>query len=102
MSRALQEIDLHQGFLEWKPLNSHDLQTTVRIGRQEIGYGASRLVGIREGPNMRRSFDIARIMIHQSKSSFDLLYGKEVDISIFGFDYESNIFKSVASNPSFW
>ena len=96
------EIDLHQGFLEWKPINSSNLQTTVRFGRQEIGYGASRIVGIREGPNMRRSFDMARVMIRKNNSSIDLLYGKEVDISPFSFDNKSNILKNDASNPSFW
>ncbi len=96
------EIDLHQGFLEWKPINSSSFKTTVRLGRQEIGYGASRIVGIREGPNMRRSFDMARVIIQKNNSSIDLLYGKEVDISPFSFDNKSNIFKSDVSNPSFW
>lgn len=96
------KIDLHQGFLEWKPINSSQLQATVRLGRQEMGYGASRIVGIREGPNMRRSFDMARVMIRKNNSSIDLLYGKEVDISPFGFDNKSNIFQGDGSNPSFW
>lgn len=96
------ELDLHQGFIEWKPSDSPGLQATVRLGRQEIGYGASRLVGIREGPNMRRSFDMARVIIRKKKVSIDLLYGKEVDISPFVFDNESNIFNADASNPSFW
>ncbi|MEM9829331.1 MAG: alginate export family protein [Bacteroidota bacterium] len=96
------EIDLHQGFLEWESINSSNLQTTVRLGRQEIGYGASRIVGMREGPNMRRSFDIARVMIRRNNASVDLLYGKEVDISPFSFDNKSNIFENDASNPSFW
>ena len=96
------EIDVHQGFLEWKPVNSFNLQATVRLGRQEIGYGASRIVGIREGPNMRRSFDMARVMIRKNNSSVDLLYGQEVDISPFSFDNKSNIFENDASNPSFW
>ncbi|UII77238.1 alginate export family protein [Flagellimonas sp. HMM57] len=96
------EVGVHQGFLEWKPVNSSNLQAMARFGRQEIGYGTSRLVGIREGPNMRRSFDMARVVIRKNNSSIDLLYGKEVDISPFSFDNTSNIFKGGASNPSFW
>lgn len=96
------EIDLHQGFLEWKALNSSHLNAVLRLGRQEIGYGASRLVGIREGPNMRRSFDMARIIIRSNSSSLDVLYGKEVDILPYGFDNKSNIFRRDAINPSLW
>ena len=33
------------------------LNPTLRIGRQEMSYGSSRLVSVREGPNVRRSFD---------------------------------------------
>ncbi len=96
------EIDVHQGFLEWKPINSSSFKATVRLGRQEIGYGASRIVGIREGPNMRRTFDMARVILQKNNSSIDLLYGKEVNISPFSFDNKSNIFKTNESNPSFW
>ena len=35
---------------------------SVRGGRQEIQYASSRLVSIREGPNVRLSFDGVRIM----------------------------------------
>ncbi|MBQ4821853.1 alginate export family protein [Aquimarina sp. MMG016] len=96
------EIDVHQGFLEWKPINSSGLKTTIRLGRQEIGYGASRIVGIREGPNMRRTFDMVRVIAQKNSSSMDLFYGKEVNISPFSFDNKSNIFKGNKSNPVFW
>ncbi len=96
------EVDLHQGFLEWNPVNASNLEVKVRLGRQEIGYGASRLVGIREGPNMRRSFDMALAMFRRKNSSVDLFYGNEVAISPFSFDNRSNIFQEGAPNPSFW
>lgn len=96
------EIDLHQGFFEWKPLNSSNLNATLRLGRQEIGYGVSRLIGIREGPNMRRSFDMARLMIRKQNASLDVMYGKEVDISPNSFDNRANIFKNDKLNPSLW
>lgn len=96
------EIDLHQGFMEWIALNSNKLNVTLRLGRQEVGYGASRLVGIREGPNMRRSFDMARIMLRIENSSLDIIAGKEVDIKRYAFDNRSNIFDKDAINPSLW
>lgn len=96
------DIDLHQGFLEWKSAGTSKVQVKVRLGRQEIGYGASRLVGFREGPNMRRSFDMARAVIRKRRSSIDLFYGKEVATSFGGFDNRSNVFNRDAANPSFW
>src|SRR3984957_12952483 len=33
----------------------------LRLGRQELNYGSGRLVSIREGPNVRQSFDGAKI-----------------------------------------
>src|SRR4029077_20361811 len=29
----------------------------LRVGRQELNYGSDRLVAVREGPNVRQSFD---------------------------------------------
>jgi hypothetical protein len=33
----------------------------LRVGRQELNYGSGRLVSIREGPNVRQSFDGVKI-----------------------------------------
>ena len=30
---------------------------TLRVGRQELSFGAERLIAVREGPNVRQSFD---------------------------------------------
>src|SRR6267142_596113 len=51
------EFDLHQAFLDFRiPLFDKD-SLTIRVGRQELAYGSSRLISIREEPNVRRSFD---------------------------------------------
>jgi hypothetical protein len=34
----------------------------LRVGRQELNYGSGRLVSVREGPNVRQSFDGFKIM----------------------------------------
>ena len=49
-------LDFQSGFLEVgseTPWGSMD----VRAGRQELEYGSGRLVDVREGPNVRLSFD---------------------------------------------
>ena len=53
------QLNVHQGFIEAKlPLKSNS-SLAIRFGRQEMGFGATRLVGLRNGPNIRRSFDAA-------------------------------------------
>lgn len=37
--------------------------TTLRVGRQEIAFGSQRLVGVRDGPNIRQAFDGARLSV---------------------------------------
>lgn len=51
------ELDLHQAFLEVKLALGTDSSLALRSGRQELAYGSQRLISVREGPNVRRSFD---------------------------------------------
>jgi hypothetical protein len=53
-------LDLETAFLEVG--NTHKKNWAVlRIGRQELNYGSGRLVSVREGPNVRQSFDGVKI-----------------------------------------
>lgn len=59
-------FDIQQGFGELGfPVSEGNL--SVRIGRQEMSFGSSRLVSVRDSPNVRRSFDGARITWIESK-----------------------------------
>src|SRR5438105_4172053 len=51
------DFDLHQAFFDVRTPWSQADSLTFRAGRQELAYGSSRLVSIREEPNVRRSFD---------------------------------------------
>jgi hypothetical protein len=51
------QLDLHQAFLDVRGPLGEASALTLRAGRQELAYGASRLVDAREGPNIRRSFE---------------------------------------------
>lgn len=62
------ELDVHQAYLELS-LPSPDLE--LRLGRQELAYGASRLISVREGPNVRRTFDGARLRAHAGSWQVD-------------------------------
>ena len=55
-------LDLHQGFvdLSFGPV-------TVRAGRQELAFGSQRLVSVREGPNMRQTFDAGKVELNRGR-----------------------------------
>jgi len=67
-----------------------------------MGLGTSRLVGIREGPNMRRTFDMARLILQVNKASLNLVYGKEVSINFGAFDNRAFLFDADLVAPSLW
>lgn len=72
-------LDLHQGFLEMiLPIKSNIL--ALRVGRQELFLGSGRLMAFRDGPNIRRSFDMARLMLNGHKFTSNLFYGREVKV----------------------
>lgn len=49
-------LDVRQLFIDYRlPLGSDEL--TLRGGRQELAFGASRLIAARDGPNIRLAFD---------------------------------------------
>lgn len=53
------DLDLLQGFGELSfPVETGAVM--LRAGRQEMSFGSSRLVSVRESPNFRRSFDAVR------------------------------------------
>ncbi len=56
-------LDLQQGFADLKTSLGDGMSLTLRGGRQEITFGSSRLVDVREGPNIRQSFDGGRVFL---------------------------------------
>jgi hypothetical protein len=70
-------LALHQLFFE-SNIDMNGSSFSLRLGRQEMSYGISRLIGMREGPNIRLSFDAARLKFKKNTTSIDAFYGKEV------------------------
>ncbi|MTI32184.1 alginate export family protein [Xanthovirga aplysinae] len=74
-------LDLFQGFVEFKfPIKEQNL-LSLRLGRQELSFGSSRLVGIREGPNLRRSFDAGRLIYSTNKIRVEGFLASEVHVN---------------------
>lgn len=72
-------LDLHQAFVDFRfgfnRISSADGSSsqktsekpptfTLRIGRQELAFGSERLVGVREGPNVRRNFNALNLIVN--------------------------------------
>ncbi len=56
------KLDLHQGFVDVS-LGA----ATIRLGRQELAFGSQRLVSVREGPNVRQTFDGASVIVERGR-----------------------------------
>jgi hypothetical protein len=50
------KLDFEAAFFEVGTTEQHNW-IVLRVGRQELNYGSGRLVSVREGPNVRQSFD---------------------------------------------
>lgn len=71
-------FDIHQGFLDVVQHLGGDDTLTWRLGRQELSYGSERLISVREGVNLRRSFDAARALLKVGGWSIDGFWSKPV------------------------
>ena len=84
------DLDLQQGFLDLSGKLTEDTRLTVRGGRQEISFGSSRLVSVRESPNVRRSFDGARAFVVGDGFRIDALAVQPIDLREGVFDDRTN------------
>ncbi|MBI4718002.1 MAG: alginate export family protein [Planctomycetes bacterium] len=77
--RAIDENrwDLHQMFFDLR-LFGEQQPWTLRVGRQELRYGAERLVSPLEWATVRRRFDAVKLFAKYEKWDIDLWYAKPV------------------------
>jgi hypothetical protein len=54
------KLDFEEAFVELGT-GEADRSIALQVGRLELNYGSGRLVSVREGPNVRQSFDGARL-----------------------------------------
>ncbi|WKN44852.1 alginate export family protein [Tunicatimonas pelagia] len=78
------DLGLFQAFGEYRAPMSTNTSLTLRVGRQELWYGARRLISVREGPNLRQSFDVAKVVWEHQNLQLDAFYGYYID-NEFGF-----------------
>lgn len=70
--------ELLQGFADIKLLLASGTDLTLRGGRQLLSYGTERLISLRYGPNVLRSFDTALASIQSVPWRVDALYARPV------------------------
>ena len=83
----LLHADLQQGFVD-ASLAIAGGRATLRAGRQEFTLGSSRLVAVRESPNVRRVFDGARVSWKDGEARGEAFYLRPVAIERGAFDDE--------------
>ncbi|MDE1919989.1 MAG: alginate export family protein [Candidatus Omnitrophica bacterium] len=76
VSGQTDSFDLHQAFVDFYKLAGSDFD--VKMGRQEMNYGAKRLIASPTWSNAVRSWDGAVIHYHHDGLYSDLLYGQNV------------------------
>lgn len=66
------DIDLQQGFADLKLSIGDESSAVVRLGRQELIYGAQRLVSPNDWVNVRRTFDGAKVSFSFPNDALDV------------------------------
>ena len=80
------ELDLHQAFLDLKLDLPADGSLTLRSGRQELPFGSQRILSVREGPNVRQSFDGFRLTYRSGEVRIDGFATRPVETNRYVFD----------------
>ena len=87
----IDQLDVMQGFVDLRAPTPLGDEPTLRSGRQEVLLGYQRLVSVREGPNVRRSFDGFRLSDAWNGATLDVLALRPVQDEIGAFNDTPNL-----------
>ena len=73
-------LDANQLFVDLSIDAGQRVTLTARLGRQEVQLGAGRLVAPREGPNVRRPFDGARLIADLAGATLSAFYLRPIQL----------------------
>ena len=85
-----QGMDVHQAFVEWSLGQWSGNEIITRVGRQELHYGAGRVISIRNGPNIRRDYDGVMIRTKLNSTIAELIAFKPTRDDAGAFDNATN------------
>ncbi len=83
-------LDLHQAFADINVYPTDHSFITLRTGRQELNYGASRLISVNEGPNVRQAFQGIKLLTGFGNTKIDVFYSNPVANLSGTFDDKAN------------
>jgi hypothetical protein len=86
----LDTLDPQQAFADFSLPIGDNAKATVRAGRQELVFGAERLIGALDWANVRRTFDGVRGTITCPENQLDLFLTRPVQIEKYDFDNANN------------
>jgi hypothetical protein len=90
-------LELLQGFGELKLPVGDGADLTLRGGRQLLSYGSERLISLRYGPNVLRSFDAGLASVESGSWRVDTFYARPVRNKVDSFNDRFNEDRSVWS-----
>lgn len=91
----IDEFDIQQAYVDFGwPLDSGS-KLLLRTGRQEITFGSGRLVSVRDGANIRRSFDGTRLTFTSNGMKVDAFAARSVDLKVGGLNDDTNTGESL-------
>jgi len=89
------ELDLHNAFVEFDVPAGDERTLGVRLGRQGLAFGKQRLVSHLPWANSQRSWDGARVTLETGGWNIDAFYTRNAPTEKYGFnDWEAG--------PDFW
>src|SRR5215510_5633512 len=80
------KLDVHQAFVDVALPSGAERPLVIRAGRQELLFGSARLIGPRDGPNVRQSFDGLRASFQSGAWGLNGFVAKPVETRIGLFD----------------
>jgi hypothetical protein len=88
LSSYVDELDLHQGFAAIRIPFPAQSSLEVMVGRQNMAYGAQRLIGVSDWSNVRRTFDggLGRYVV--PGNTLDVFYMQPVQPMPYQFDLD--------------
>ena len=84
------KLEFQNAFVDYSFDTDASAHKTIRLGRQEIYLGSGRLVDVREGPNVRRTFDGGRLMLGGEQVSSNIIALRPRIVKSEAFDDRSN------------
>src|SRR5581483_1793660 len=75
----IDHLDLLQGFVDLTTPGPIGDAPLIRLGREELSFGYERLVAVREGPNVRRTFDGFRFHDRLDGATLDVVAVRPVN-----------------------